>query len=356
MDGRSHPVRSTLAAIPRVHLGAFPTPLHRGDALGRLVGIDGLWLKRDDLTGYSWGGNKVRAIEFLIGDALERHATDVVLAAGASSNFAAILAMAAAGHGLGVHQVAYGTPPTRPVAALAVARASGASAIFTGSADRGSMETVADEVAGTLARDGRLPYRIPRGGASPVGALGYLAAAIELIDQVDHTDGLRGAAGRPLDLILPLGSGGSTAGLLAGLVAFDVPWVVQAMSVSRSPEEIEEQLVNTAARCLALVGITADPVAITEQLCVRDARGAGFGASTREEDALADRVSAATGLLIDPTYNAKAVLALAGTALAGTALDGRPSIYVCTGGALGTVDRLLAAHDHAQPTPPPAFV
>ncbi len=330
MADRTDGCLSVLARLPRLLLGVFPTPFHRSEALGAVLGTELLWLKRDDLTGYAWGGNKVRATEFLLGDALARGATDVVLASGPSSNFAAILAVAAAASGLGVHQAAYGVEPARSPSALAAARGAGASVTFTGSSDRDSMEIVAGEVAAMLAAAGRLPYLIPRGGASPVGALGYLAGAFELVAQVDAV----AATDQRIDLVVPLGSGGSTAGLLAGLSVAGVPWVVHAMSVSRPPDDIEQLVVDTAARCAGLVGVTVDPGVIAGRLRLVDARGAGFAATTPDEDAIAERVAAA-GLLVDPTYNAKALLAASRAALGAA-----PVIYLATGGALGAIDHL----------------
>lgn len=327
-----------MARLPRTPLGVFPTPLHRSDALGEVLGAERIWLKRDDLTGFAWGGNKVRAIEFLLGDALARGATHVVLASGPSSNFAALLAVAAGQRGLGVHQVAYGDEPSSPTASLTIARDAGATVTFTGSSDRESMEVVATEVAATLAARDSTPYRVPRGGASPVGALGYLEGALELITQFGAIAG----PDQPVDLVLPLGSGGTTAGLLAGLGLAEARWVVHAMSVSRPPEALTESIVDTATRCARLVGAAIDPASIADRLRIVDARGAGFGAATTDEDAMADRVAAATGMLVDPTYNAKALLAAARSPLGAA-----PVIYVATGGALGVIDHVHARVDAA---------
>jgi 1-aminocyclopropane-1-carboxylate deaminase/D-cysteine desulfhydrase-like pyridoxal-dependent ACC family enzyme len=315
-------------AAARVCLGQFPTPLHRSVELGDLSGVDELWIKRDDLTGFSWGGNKVRAVEYLLGDALAKGATEIIVSGGPSSNFTAIMAAAAQSRGLAIHQISYGDEPSSPVAALAAGRKSGALVTFTGSSDRSLMDSVGTSLALDRARDGVVVYRVPRGGATEVGALGFVTAAFELIDQLDR------CGVEPGCIVIPLGSGGSTAGLVAGLAIAGKPWPVVAVSVSRAPEEIDQQIIETATRCAASIGITLAPQEFASRLTVHDARGAGFGQLDATDVRVAERVAAATGLLIDPTYNAKTLRWMVDAQLSS------PVVYWHTGGALGAVDEL----------------
>ena len=318
-----------LADLPRAPLGVFPTPLHRAPELGELLGIADLWIKRDDLSGFSWGGNKVRAAEFLLGDAHAVHATDLVVAGGPSSNFVAIMAAAGQAHGLAVHQVSYGSEPDRPVAALAATRSCGATVTFTGSSDRSTMEIVGLEMAAELTTGDRVGYPIPRGGGSSVGTLGFIAAAAELAGQLEG----------PATIVLPLGSGGSTAGLLAGAALGDHDWRLVGASVSRPADEIAMAVIDKAVGSATLTGTNLEASGIEPFLTVHDARGAGFGIARPEEHHIADDVNAATGLLIDATYNAKALRWLADT----TDLDG-PVVYWHTGGILGVIDQLGLTH------------
>ena len=315
---------------PRVHLGRFPTPLHRADDLGDLLGTADLWIKRDDLTGFSWGGNKVRPAEFLVADAMANGASELIVSGGPSSNFAAIIAVAGRVHGMRVHQVCYGSEPDRPFAALAAARQSGAAVTFTGSADRSTMDAVGKELAAEHARQGRVAYTIPRGGASDVGALGFVHAALELGDQLDAA-GIDRAT-----IVMPVGSGGSASGLVAGTAVAGRRWVTVGASVSRPPDETEAGILDKAVRCAALTGVALSPDRAANHLRVHDARGAGFGIADPEEARLADAVSQSTGLLVDATYNAKAMRWLA-------TVDHLepPVIYWHTGGALGAIDRLV---------------
>ena len=133
-----------LASLPRIPLGIFPTPVHHVADLAGTPGLRDVLVKRDDLTGFAWGGNKVRTLEYVLADALSLRSDTIVVAGGPTSNFAALLAVAAAGQGIDVVQVCYGDP-RGGAAALALSRSAGAQVEFTGSADRRSMDLRAGE-------------------------------------------------------------------------------------------------------------------------------------------------------------------------------------------------------------------
>ena len=314
----------------RVHLGAWPTPVQRADRLGSALGGAGeLWIKRDDLSGFSWGGNKVRAVEYLLADAQAGGATDIVLAGGPSSNFAALMAAGARVVGLGVHQISYGSEPDHDVAALVAGRTMGSQVLFTGSDDRSTMESFAAKYGAELEDGGAHPYVVPRGGASTIGALGFYAAGEEI--EAQSTDG------QPTTIVLPLGSGGSTAGLVAALCSSQRPWRVHAISVSRDPSSMMEVISDTAVRCAALHGVSLQPAHVAERLVIHDGRDPGFGRVSPEQRERMAEITSATGLLVDPTYNAKA-LAWLSTARNDFGLGDVPLLYWHTGGALGAID------------------
>ncbi len=314
-------------ARPRVALGRFPTPLHGDDSIGRLLGVDRLRIKRDDLTGFGWGGNKVRAVEYLLGDILAVEATNVVLAAGPSSNFAATMANAARGHGLAVDQYAYGTEPTEPPPALLVCRRLGATVRFTGSDERASMDRHVVEHGRCLDRAGATPYLVPRGGASEIGALGFVAAAAELDEQ------LRGAGAEPGTVVLPVGSGGSISGLLVGQALLGQTFPVVGVAVSRSVPETATAIRELTSRCASTLGL---PPGDVPEPTIVDGRGAGFGRQEPAEAELAISIEAASGLLADPVYNAKTLRWLAEADIEG------PVLYWHTGGLLGVAQHLTA--------------
>lgn len=313
----------------REPLGCFPTPLHRHHRLGAVLGIDELWLKRDDLTGFGWSGNKVRTAEYLLGDALERGSSTVIMAAGPSSNFAATMAAAAVTVGMAVEQICYGNEPEPEVvpSALKLSRRLGVHVRFTGSDDRSSMERLAAERAAAITGAGGTPYVVPRGGATAVGSLGFASAAVELSRQ------LEAAAVDSPTVVMAVGSGGSIGGLVAGRNAIGASWPIIGVSVSRPIDEITPTVAAHVEACGSLIGLD-DGGQAEPSFSIVDGVGDGFGRRRADEIELSDRVERECGLLLDPVYTAKAVRWLARTELSG------PVLLWHTGGALGTVDAL----------------
>lgn len=326
---------------PRVPLGSYPTPCEPADDLGRVLGLERLWVKRDDLIGHSWGGNKVRTIEFLLGDALQQRADTVVLSGGTSSNFAALMAAACAQHGVPVHQVSYGRPPTVIPAAMAIGKRCGTTYHFTGSADRAEMEPCAQIVAQRLRDAGRRPYVLPRGGATAVGACGYAVAAGELSQQLAQV-GITAAT-----VVVPVGSGGTVAGLVAGwsqaqgMAAQSVRIDLIGVSVSRPSHELRPDVERTVTDWARLVGRVPAPHWDWELL---DGRGSGFGAADAGDLALVEQIERDTRFLVDTTYNGKALRWLREHA----ADLAQPVVYWHTGGIFGVIDRLFTS-DAAVP-------
>ncbi len=306
-----------LAAQPRVRLGTFPTPLHPAPRLSAELGAE-IWFKRDDLTGLGLGGNKVRALEYVLGDAARAGTDTLVTGGGPASNWAMLAALAARTRGLDAVLVMYGDP-VPATGNLALAELAGARIVFTGDTDRASVDRgVADESAKLIA-DGRRPYALGRGGATPVGALGYVAGTLELLAQL-HERGLQ-----PGTLWTATGSCGTQSGLVAGAAWLRPGYSVVGVSVSRPVPECVARIADTAAGACALIG--APP-----PLDRPDVRGDQLGAYGRRSAAGADAaqlVARTEGVFLDPVFAAKA---MAGLVAAAGHIDG-PVIFLVTGGA-----------------------
>src|SRR5438876_1446659 len=189
-----------------VHLAHVPTPLDEAPRLSEALGLRVL-VKRDDLTGLALGGNKARKLVELTRDAVENGCDTLVTAGGAQSNFARMTAAAAAKLGMKCHLVLSGDEPARYSGNLVLDRLFGAQLHFAGTDDWTVLEAEVGRIAGEI---GPKAYAMPVGGATPVGALSYVAAADELLSQM---------AAPPDWIVLADGSGGTHAGLLAGLPA-----------------------------------------------------------------------------------------------------------------------------------------
>jgi D-cysteine desulfhydrase len=312
----------------RIELATLPTPLVRARRLERALAAGPLYVKHDDLTGFAVAGNKTRALEFLLGAALAG-GSDIFVATGSpSSNFCAGAAVAAQSVGLDCDLLFSGPRPSDPLVNIELARAAGARLLFETSATREELDEAVLVHADRLRAKGRRPYAVPRGGATPIGAVGYAYAARELAEQCDHL----GFA--PRTMVVAAGSGGTQAGLVAGQVGFGLPGRLIGASVSRPAEDIVGQILGVSQACAAELGLDQPD---HDDVDVRDLVGPGFGIASAE-----DRVSAAVGLkqeglLLDDYYGAKAMTLLR-TLLA--ADHATPAVFWHTGGVVAALAAL----------------
>jgi 1-aminocyclopropane-1-carboxylate deaminase/D-cysteine desulfhydrase-like pyridoxal-dependent ACC family enzyme len=305
---------------PRFPLALLPTPLVPAPRLGEALGRE-IWIKRDDLTGFALGGNKVRTLEVLVADALDQGCDHMVGSGGPGSNLGPALAAAAGTARLGCTIVLFGSEPRAIHPNLAMMRAFGARVVFTGDPDRAATSRYAEAEAERLRARGCRPYVVPRGAASGLGATGYAQAAGELAAQLTVT---------PAHVVVAAGSGGTAAGLLAGWSAFDLPGALVAVAVSRPVDETAGEIGRLSAEAAALLG---SPEPALSRLRVIDGLGRGFALADPAICEAAQLALCAEGLLADLTYVARAVAALA-------ALDG-PVVLWHTGGWPGVVGEAM---------------
>ncbi len=319
--------------MARVRLAALPTPLVPAPRLAEVVGAGALYVKRDDLTGFAFAGNKARPLEFLLAAALEEGADTLVTGGAPGSNFCAAAAAAAARAGLRCELVIAGNPAPglrlrlRTWArllgpALALARSWGAAVRWTGVAERDSVDAGLPAAAAELAAAGRRPYLMPRGGASGLGAVGYALAALELREQLaaHGADSAR--------VVVAAGSGGTLAGLVAGNVLAGPPLTLVGAAVSRPADETARRVLALARECLRVLGGSeAGP----DDVVVADARGPGHGLASPEGTAAAEQAMRTEGLMVDPVYTAKALALVSRYAAGGNV------VFWHTGGQLDVV-------------------
>lgn len=291
----------TLARFPRVQLGHLPTPLEPMDRLSEALGGPRLWVKRDDCTGLSSGGNKTRKLEYLMADA-QQHGADTIITQGATqSNHARQTAAAAAKLGMACHILLEDRTGSNDAnyilnGNVLLDRLHGATVSKrAGGADMAAeMEALADR----LLEQGRRPYIIPGGGSNPIGALGYVNCARELAEQA-------AATGLKIDaLVHATGSSGTQAGLVAGLAAIRSDIHLLGIGV-RAPREKQEAMVHDLARRTADhlgTGLQIDRAAVRADC---DYVGAGYGIPTEGMVAALTLLARTEGLLFDPVYSGK---------------------------------------------------
>ena len=319
----SHAALSRLDALPRMSLGLLPTPLAPAPALARAIGVADLWIKHDELIGFGFGGNKVRGLELLIGDAKARGADVVVTGAGSQSNHVRASAAAAAHAGMACVAAYWGEPPSAVQGNLMLTRLLGAQTRFTNNADRAQVDSEIVSITKELRDAGRKPYAIPRGGACALGVLGHVLAVRELLQQCE-------ALGvRPGTVWLAVGSGGTLAGWLLGSKLLGANWRVEGVTVSRPAHEVRARVVTLAGEAAQVLGIDAT-VAANDVLVHDGFIGAGYGIATPEGDAAIQLAARTQGVFFDPTYTSKAFAGLMAHAarLAGAG----PIVFLHTGG------------------------
>jgi L-cysteate sulfo-lyase len=318
-----------LARFPRVRLAHLPTPLEPLPRLSETLGVD-LWIKRDDCTGLAGGGNKTRKLEFLLGEAFEQDADTLVTQGAVQSNHVRQTAAAAAAHGLRCEVILEERTGSRAVdytrngnVLLDRLFGAGVRSVPGGSDMPAELEKTAAEVR---ARGGR-PYVIPGGGSNPVGALGYVDCAREIVVQADELD-------LSIDrIVTATGSAGTHAGLVAGLAVMGADIPVLGIGVRAPKEKQEANVLKLAEETAALLG---RPGCVTAGMVVADCDyvGAGYGLI---DQGVADALMLAArtdGIVLDPVYSAKAMKGLIALAKTGR-FEGERVVFLHTGGAQG---------------------
>lgn len=290
-----------LARFPRIALGHLPTPLEPMDRLSEALGGPRLWVKRDDCTGLSSGGNKTRKLEFLMADAVEQGADTIITQGATQSNHARQTTAAAAKLGMECHillEDRTGSNDENYIlnGNVLLDRLHGAS--VSKRASGADMNAEMDALADDLRQQGKRPYIIPGGGSNAIGALGYVNCARELAEQAL-------SIGLEIDaLVHATGSSGTQAGLVTGLAAIQSDIHLLGVGV-RAPQEKQEAMVYDLA-CKAAAHL--DPSLNIKRDAVRancDYVGPGYGKPTPGMVSALKLLAQTEGLLFDPVYSGK---------------------------------------------------
>lgn len=340
-----------LADVPRVELCHAPTPLESWPRLAsHWCAGSRILVKRDDLNGPGLGGNKSRQLEFLLGDALAMGADVIVHGGAVQSNYCRQLAAACAVLGLDCRLVlstAYGQPVDQGGHLLS--RLFGAKVTLVecplGAEHERRKAAVRDELTG----EGRVPYLITYPNSETLGSLGYVAAAIELADQLRATD-----AGLP-DVLVVAAVGATYAGLLLGLGLLGIPLPIVGFAPLSREYDIVPSIRHTVAAAAVRLGLQAGERADVSDLLTRcadsidirfDQVGAGYAIPTQDGLAALHDVASLQGVLLDPVYTSKAAAGLR-TLLR----PERSALFIHTGGATatfayaGAIAQFLEEHD-----------
>jgi 1-aminocyclopropane-1-carboxylate deaminase/D-cysteine desulfhydrase-like pyridoxal-dependent ACC family enzyme len=314
--------------VPRFPLAAVPTPLEAQPRLSSALQGPEILVKRDDLTGLVFGGNKVRELEFFIGDALANGA-DVFIAGGGvgQSNHARQCAAAAIRAGIKpVLVLREGPTGQDPTGNLLITHLLGAEIHWTADdpeiKDRGAMGAKMDAVAAEYRARGQTPY-VLYSSVHPLGALGYVECALELAEQLGD------AGGRPVT-IYTTSMGVTRVGLALGLAALGIPWPVIGVGWRPVFDGLSQQLATLADQTAALLDI-ANPFGPNDFVTL-DFGGPVYGVPSQDAlDAMA-LCARTDALLVDPAYTAKGMAGMISQIRQGVVGPAETVVFVHTGG------------------------
>jgi 1-aminocyclopropane-1-carboxylate deaminase/D-cysteine desulfhydrase-like pyridoxal-dependent ACC family enzyme len=317
--------------FPRFPLLDGPSPLAAMPRLSATLGDRAeLWVKREDLLPLAFGGNKLRNLEYLVGAALADGADSLVTSGRRWSNHARLTAAAGARAGLAVHLVLSGPPTDPPNPGLLLDELLGATVHQAATDARAEREGLVARVVADLRAEGRHPAVIEVGGSGAVGAVGQVAAALELVDQL----AIRGLVAD--DLVVPTATGGTHAGLLVGLRTAGATTTVHGIAAT-PPDELRPKIVAMVAALGAVAGLATVP---PDQIVLDGSQlGAGYGRRTEAADEATRLLARTEGILVDPIYTAKALAGLVARVRSGQ-LDGRRVVFWHAGGTPGLFEPL----------------
>ncbi len=320
-----------LARFPRVKLCQAPTPLEFMPNLTRHLGGPQLWIKRDDCTGVATGGNKVRKLEYLMGEARELGADHVVTQGAVQSNHVRQTAAVAAKLGLRCtavleHRIQTNDPDYLEGGNVLLDHLMGIEIEYRpGGTD---MQAAIEEVGARLTAAGEKPYLIPGGGSNPTGALGYVHVALELLAQVNEM-GLR------IDhLVHATGSAGTQAGLVVGLHALNAGIPVLGIGV-RNPRDKQEANVHKLAEATAAKLGLSGGIPASSVVANCDYVGAGYGIPTEGMAEAVKLLARQEGIFLDPVYSGKGMAGLIDLIRKGHFRADENVVFLHTGGQVG---------------------
>ena len=316
--------------IPRLLFAHLPTRVEALPRLSEALRGPRLLVKRDDQTGLGFGGNKTRKLEFLLGEAREQGAKTLITGGVIQSNHCRQTAAAAARFGFNCILVLIGDKPQHASGNLLLDQLFGAQIVYV--ADRKDRDRILQETFHQAAEEGKKPYLIPYGGSNPTGALGYVFAMKELIDQNAGADWI----------VFASSSGGTQAGLLTGQRMFGFAGKVLGISVDESEEWLKNEVSKLASATSDKVGQRIE-FAPADVLVNADYCNAGYGVVTEREREAMELFARYEGLLLDPVYTGRAAAGMIDLIRKDFFKKAETVLFLHTGGQLA-----LFAHQYAD--------
>jgi D-cysteine desulfhydrase len=287
----------------RISLGFYPTPLVKLESLTKLLSGPEIYIKRDDLTGLAFGGNKTRKLEYLFGDAKSQNCDTIITAGAQQSNHCRQTAAAAAFLGMECHLVLGGEQPSEFKGNLLLDKLFGAQLHYCENLRKGEKMP---EIVEQLKAIGKTPYVVPYGGSNCIGTLGFVTAVEELKLQMTAMD-LHFS-----HMVFASSSGGTHAGLMVGKALYNLDTEILGIGIDKDDiegmqlEKFIVKLANATARKLDLkMNFHKNDIYLNNNYL-----GEGYGTVGEAEKEAIDILARFEGILLDPVYTARAMAGL----------------------------------------------
>ncbi len=292
--------KSVLKQFPKITMSLLPTPLHRLNEISKICSSN-IYCKRDDLTGFAFGGNKTRKLDYLIADAKEQKADSIIAIGAHQSNFWRMVAGSAIANGLEVHLILGGGKSDKLTGNLLLDTLFKAKLYHVDSDDAKKWAEIAKSLEIELTEKGKRVYRMPWGGSTPIGTLGYVAAFLEIQDDAARMGLIFNK------IIHASSSGGTQAGLVVGQELADWEGQIIGIGVAKNKKELIKDVYSLASETAKILD---EKINRNRVIVDMSYMGDIYGSRTKECEAAIRIFAEKEGILLDNVYTGKAAAGL----------------------------------------------
>lgn len=311
-----------------IQLARLPTPIEPLINLSAQWNVD-LRVKRDDLTGMELSGNKIRKLEYLLQDAIDRQCDTIITCGAVTSNHARATAIAARKLGLECHLILAGNQPEIPDGNLLLDLLVGAHVHYITRQEYSSIvEAHLENLAAQLRLENKKPYIIPTGGSNAVGLWGYISAIKEIKEQCGEMQWM------PDYVVCAVGSGGTYSGVVLGSKLYELNAHCLGVLVCGSNHYFQQKILADIKECCERFDLNAS-INADEMPMVQDYIAGGYAQTNQEQLRFLRYVCQQEGLFLDPVYTNKAFFGMMQEIEKGSIAGGSKVLFIHTGGIFG---------------------
>lgn len=300
----SQKLETILLPFNKIKLAVQKTPIQELRNFGEFIGVNNLYIKRDDMNGLGAGGNKVRNLEYLLGDALKKGSDLIISSGDIESNLCTLTAAACRKLGLDCILVHNNYYQEQLKGNMILNKILGIKQIYLGDVGEDIRGVHVEELSKDYEKKGRKPYIIYNGGTTPLGSLGYVEGALEIYKQIKEMNI------NITNIFVPGGNGGLAAGMIYGAAALDIPFHINVISVEHCKNDLSNIIYSLVEGIEELVGLKLKH-RLEDVMTIDDNyRGEGWNRSTNESVDVIYDLARKEGIFLEKVYTSKAFLGM----------------------------------------------